>query len=110
MRKKARKILFEELENSGWQWTIFNEEEPNKNNGIIECVLDAMEKFKVLGEWIELSKEPPSIHSENYLVLKNGEIKVSLFRGDWNMFHCDINREQGEQGVSHWMPLPKMPI
>lgn len=46
MRKKARKILFEELEKSGWQWAIFNEDEPNKTSGLIECVLDAMEKFK----------------------------------------------------------------
>jgi len=48
MRNKAKKILFKELEKSGWQWAIFSEDEPNKNNGIIECVLDAMEKFKNL--------------------------------------------------------------
>lgn len=46
MRETARKILFQELEKSGWQWVIFNEECPAKNNGIVECVLDAMEKFK----------------------------------------------------------------
>ncbi len=45
-RKKARTILFKELEKSGYQWVLFNEEEPNRNNGIIECVLDAMSKFK----------------------------------------------------------------
>lgn len=45
MRKKARKILFEELEKSGWQWIVFNEDNPKKNNGIVECILDAMEKF-----------------------------------------------------------------
>lgn len=46
MRDKARKILFEELEKSGWQWVVFNEENPSKNNGIIECLLDAMQKFR----------------------------------------------------------------
>lgn len=48
MRNKARKILFDELEKSGWQWAIFNPEEPDKNNAIVECVLDAMEKYKNL--------------------------------------------------------------
>lgn len=48
MRQKAKKILFNELENSGWQWVIFNEEAPNKSTGIIECILDAMEKFRKL--------------------------------------------------------------
>lgn len=46
MRNKAKKILFEELKKSGWQWVIFNEDDPNKSSGLIECVLDAMEKFK----------------------------------------------------------------
>lgn len=46
MRNKAKKILFEELEKSGWQWTIFNEEQPDKSNGIIETIIDAMVKFK----------------------------------------------------------------
>ena len=50
MRNKARKILFDELEKSGWQWAIFNADEPNKNNGIVECVLDAMEKYKNLNK------------------------------------------------------------
>lgn len=45
-RNKARKILFEELEKSGMQWVIFNEDEPHRNNGIIECIIDAMQKFK----------------------------------------------------------------
>lgn len=63
----------------------------------------------VKNNWIELSKEPPSIHSENYLVFKNGEIKISLFRGDWNMFHCDIYRDVNEPYVTHWMHLPDKP-
>ena len=46
MRSKARKILFEKLEKEGWQWVIFNEEEPNRNNAIIEIIIDAMEEFK----------------------------------------------------------------
>jgi hypothetical protein len=46
MREQARKILFNELEKSGWQWVIFNEDEPSRNSGIVECILDAMEKFK----------------------------------------------------------------
>jgi hypothetical protein len=50
MRKKARKILFEELEKSGWQWVVFNEDNPDKNNGIVECILDAMQKFKPCNE------------------------------------------------------------
>lgn len=44
-RKKARKILFDELAKSGWQWVVFNEDEPTKNNGIVETILDAMIKF-----------------------------------------------------------------
>jgi len=51
MRNKARKILFKELEKSGYQWVIFNEDNPNRNNGIIECILDAMEKFKEKAKW-----------------------------------------------------------
>lgn len=47
-RLEARKLLFKELEKSGWQWAVFNEEDPNKNNGIIECILDAMLKYKEL--------------------------------------------------------------
>lgn len=46
MRTKAREILFKELENSGYEWVLFNEEKPMNNNGIVECVLDAMLKFK----------------------------------------------------------------
>lgn len=52
-------------------------------------------------DWIELKKEAPKEHSENYLVFKNGEIKISLFRGDWNMFNCDINRNINEPFVTH---------
>lgn len=39
-------MLFDQLEKSGWQWVVFNEEHPDKNNCIIECILDAMVKFK----------------------------------------------------------------
>ncbi len=46
MRKEARKILFEELKRSGWQWVVFNEEEPNRDNGIVKSILDAMIKYK----------------------------------------------------------------
>ena len=46
MRNTAKKILFKELEKSGWQWVIFKENDPNKSNGIIECISDAMVKFK----------------------------------------------------------------
>ena len=60
-------------------------------------------------EWIELKKETPKIYSENYLVYKNGEIKISLFRGDWNMFQCDISRNADEPFVTHWMELPNKP-
>ena len=54
MRDMARKILFDELEKSGWQWAIFNEDEPDRNNGMIECILDAMEKFKKLRKHTQL--------------------------------------------------------
>jgi len=69
-----------------------------------------MKKEELNNGWIEFRKQVPPIPSENYLVFKNGEIKVSLFRGDWNMFHCDINRDVNEPFVTHWMPLPKKPI
>jgi predicted small secreted protein len=66
-------------------------------------------KMKTIERWIELKKETPKIYSENYLVYKNGEIKISLFRGDWNMFQCDISRNADEPFVTHWMELPKKP-
>lgn len=63
MRKKAREILFEELERSGWQWVIFNEEFPDKNSGIIECIIDAMEKYKKSKKNVE--KESKNAQSVN---------------------------------------------
>jgi hypothetical protein len=62
-----------------------------------------------INKWIKLSEKSPEIHSENYLVYKDGQILISLFRGDWNMFHCDINRNLNEPFVTHWMELPKTP-
>ena len=60
-------------------------------------------------EWKECKKETPPIPSENYLVFTDGEIGISLWRGDWNMFHCDINRNVGEVFVTHWAELPPKP-
>lgn len=61
-------------------------------------------------EWKLLKDNPPPIHSENYLVFKDGSIQISLFRGDWNMFQCDIYRERSEEPyVTHWMELPQKP-
>ncbi len=58
---------------------------------------------------IEFKKQVLPIPFENYLVFKDGEIKISLYRGDWNMFHCDINRNVGEPFVTHWAELPEKP-
>ena len=59
-------------------------------------------------EWIKLNTETPPIPSKNYLVFKDNEIKISLWRGGWNMFHCDINRNINEPYV-HWAELPNPP-
>jgi hypothetical protein len=56
--------------------------------------------------WIPVSERLPNEASENYLVVKNGVIDISLFRGDWNKFHCELN---DIQKVTHWQPLPKLP-
>jgi hypothetical protein len=56
--------------------------------------------------WIPVSERLPEEVSENYLVVKNGIVDISLFRGDWNKFHCDL---QDFQEVTHWQPLPKLP-
>jgi len=56
--------------------------------------------------WIPVSERLPEVPSENYLVVKYGIVDISLFRGDWNKFHCDF---QDFQQVTHWQPLPKLP-
>ena len=61
-----------------------------------------MENVKLTAEWIDLAIEKPKVHSENYFVYKNGIISMSIFRGDWNMFHCDINKSTNESFVTHW--------
>lgn len=81
----------------------------NERMVLINNLLNKCADLNAGKEWIELKKETPKIHSENYLVYKNREIKVSLFRGDWNMFHCDIYRSIDEPFVTHWMPLPNKP-
>ena len=56
--------------------------------------------------WIPVKERLPEMPSENYLVVKNGVVGISLFRGDWNNFQCDL---EDFQCVTHWQPLPKLP-
>lgn len=54
--------------------------------------------------WVAVKDALPKIPSENYLVVKNGIVSISLFRGDWNEFQCDLN---DSQKVTHWSECPK---
>lgn len=56
--------------------------------------------------WVAVTDALPKIASENYLVVKNGIVSISLFRGDWNEFQCDLN---DFQKVTHWSECPKPP-
>lgn len=56
--------------------------------------------------WVAVTDALPKIASEYYLVVKNGEVSISLFRGDWNEFQCDLN---DFQKVTHWSECPKPP-
>jgi hypothetical protein len=56
--------------------------------------------------WVAVSEQLPEIPSENYLVVKNGIVGISLFRGDWNKFQCDLH---DIQEVTHWAECPKPP-
>lgn len=56
--------------------------------------------------WVAVTDALPKIPSENYLVVKNGIVSISLFRGDWNEFQCDLN---DFQKVTHWSECPKPP-
>jgi|LakMenE01Jun11ns_1017448.scaffolds.fasta_scaffold9394622_1 hypothetical protein len=56
--------------------------------------------------WVAVSERLPEIPSENYLVVKNGIVGISLFRGDWNKFQCDLH---DIQEVTHWAECPKPP-
>lgn len=56
--------------------------------------------------WVAVTNALPKIPSENYLVVKNGIVSISLFRGDWNEFQCDLN---DFQKVTHWSECPKPP-
>jgi hypothetical protein len=56
--------------------------------------------------WVAVSERLPEIPSENYLVVKNGIVGISLFRGDWSKFQCDLN---DIQHVTHWAECPKPP-
>lgn len=51
-------------------------------------------------EWIDVNDRLPEIPSENYEVLKNGVVGISIFRGDWKMFQCDLFDDTNK--VSHW--------
>jgi hypothetical protein len=57
--------------------------------------------------WIKVTDRLPDLPSENYLVVKNGMVTISLFRGDWNRFQCDLNSK--DIRVTHWMELPTPP-
>jgi hypothetical protein len=56
--------------------------------------------------WVAVSERLPEIPSENYLVVKNGIVGISLYRGDWNKFQCDLH---DIQEVTHWAECPKPP-
>lgn len=59
-----------------------------------------------LNGWIPVNDRLPDEPSENYLVVRNGAVGISLFRGDWNKFQCEL---QEFQRVTHWKPLPELP-
>ena len=95
MRNKARKILFDTMEYQGCQWVIFNEDEPNRNNGIIESVIDAMVKFKNLDKdnisannkaliwWSAMSLDEQVKRAYEW----NGEVAFNLTLRDVSFLH-----------------------
>lgn len=58
-------------------------------------------------KWFEYPKNIPPIHSENYLVILNGSIEISLYRGDHNKFQQELSKDNN---ITHWMPLPNKPL
>ena len=68
-----------------------------------ECQEDIADK------WFEYPKNIPPIHSENYLIVDNGYIQISLFRGDYNKFQHELVGAE-KCNITHWMPLPNKPL
>jgi hypothetical protein len=74
-----------------------------------KSLLEAETQPSCLGaviSWVAISERLPEIPSENYLVVKNGIVGISLYRGDWNKFQCDLH---DIQEVTHWSECPKPP-
>ena len=74
-----------------------------------QSYLEAENQPSCLGDgirWVAVTDALPKIASEDYLVVKNGIVSISLFRGDWNEFQCDLN---DFQKVTHWSECPKPP-
>jgi hypothetical protein len=68
--------------------------------GYSQCQRDMADK------WFEYPKNIPPIHSENYLIVDNSYIQISLFRGDYNKFQHELIGAN----ITHWMPLPNKPL
>ena len=60
-------------------------------------------------KWFEYPKNIPPIHSENYLIVDNGYIQISLFRGDYNKFQHELIGAE-KCNITHWKPLPNKPL
>lgn len=99
MRNKARNILFRELKKSGWQWAVFNEENPKKNNGMVECILDAMMKFK--GANVAGREEGDVLHFLNGL---HEELKLKEKEGFDNI-HDHLTNSDYKISVSRTISL-----
>ncbi len=69
-------------------------------NGYTQCQEDMTNK------WFEYPKNIPPINSENYLVILNGSIEISLYRGDHNKFQQELSKDNN---ITHWMLLPNKP-
>ena len=71
--------------------------------GYTQCQEDITDK------WFEYPKNIPPIHSENYLIVDNGYIQISLFRGDYNKFQHELIGAE-KCNITHWMSLPNKPL
>jgi hypothetical protein len=71
--------------------------------GYTQCQQDMDDK------WFEYPKNIPPIHSENYLILDNSYIQISLFRGDYNKFQHELIGAE-KCNITHWKPLPNKPL
>jgi hypothetical protein len=90
--------MFEDDKNGHWV-------EYSEYKAIVKALTEQLLKHAVIS-WVAASERLPEIPSENYLVVKNGIVSISLFRGDWNKFQCDLH---DIQEVTHWAECPKPP-